>query len=92
MVHIRLLHHVEELARIGRERLDIAPLALGIDRVEGERGLAGSRQPGDDDEPFAGEVERGLREVVFCSMEMAGDRPSIWSTSGFCIMSRNWRA
>ena len=42
MVHVRLLHHVEELARIGRERLDIAPLALGIDRVEGERGLAGA--------------------------------------------------
>ena len=34
-------------------------------------------------------VERGLREVVFCSMEMAGESPSIWSTSGFCIISRN---
>ena len=37
-------------------------------------------------------VERGFFEVVFCSMEMAGERPSIWSTSGFCIISRNWRA
>jgi hypothetical protein len=37
-------------------------------------------------------VERGLRDVVFCSIEIAGDRPSIWSTSGFCIISRNWRA
>jgi hypothetical protein len=37
-------------------------------------------------------VERGLREVVFCSIEMAGERPSIESTSGFCIISRNWRA
>ena len=37
-------------------------------------------------------VERGFFEVVFCSMEMAGDSPSIWSTSGFCIISRNWRA
>src|SRR6267142_944757 len=27
-------------------------------------------------------VERGLRLVVFCSMEMAGDKPSIESTSG----------
>jgi hypothetical protein len=34
-------------------------------------------------------VERGLRLVVFCSIEMAGDSPSIWSTSGFCIISRN---
>ena len=31
-------------------------------------------------------------EVVFCSMEIAGDRPPICSTSGFCIISRNWRA
>ena len=37
-------------------------------------------------------VDRGLRLVVFCSIEIAGDRPSIWSTSGFCIISRNWRA
>ena len=34
-------------------------------------------------------VERGFRDVVFCSMEIAGDRPSIRSTSGFCIISRN---
>ena len=31
-------------------------------------------------------------QVVFCSIEIAGDSPSIWSTSGFCIISRNWRA
>jgi hypothetical protein len=39
-------------------------------------------------------ADRGARvlRVVFCSMEMAGDRPSIWSTSGFCIISRNCRA
>ena len=33
-------------------------------------------------------VERGLRLVVFCSIEIAGLRPSIWSTSGFCIRCR----
>jgi hypothetical protein len=37
-------------------------------------------------------VERGLWEVDFCSMEMAGDSPSMWSTSGFSIRERNWRA
>jgi len=37
-------------------------------------------------------VERGFFDVVFCSMAMAGERPLIWSTSGFCIISRNWRA
>ena len=43
VVEVRLLHHRQELARIGRKGLDVAPLPLGIDRVEGERRLAGSR-------------------------------------------------
>jgi hypothetical protein len=34
-------------------------------------------------------VERGLREVVFWSIEIAGERPSMWSTSGFSIIWRN---
>jgi len=37
-------------------------------------------------------VERGFLLVVFCSMEMAGERPSMESTSGFCMMPGNWRA
>ena len=37
-------------------------------------------------------VERGLWEVDFCSMEIAGDSPSMCSTSGFSITERNWRA
>src|SRR3954453_7396170 len=36
-------------------------------------------------------VERGLREVDFWSMETAGDRPSMKSTSGLSIWPRNWR-
>jgi hypothetical protein len=37
-------------------------------------------------------VERGLCEVDFCSIEIAGDRPEIWSMSGFSIIDRNCRA
>jgi len=37
-------------------------------------------------------VERGFFDVVFCSIEMAGDSPSMESTSGFSICSRNCRA
>jgi hypothetical protein len=37
-------------------------------------------------------VERGLWLVAFCSIATAGDSPSIRSTSGFSIISRNWRA
>jgi hypothetical protein len=37
-------------------------------------------------------VERGLRDVVLWSIEIAGESPSIDSTSGFSISCRNWRA
>jgi len=37
-------------------------------------------------------VDRGLWDVDFCSMEMAGDSPSMVSMSGFSIIERNWRA
>ncbi len=37
-------------------------------------------------------VERGFFEVDFWSIETAGDRPSMKSTSGLSIWPRNWRA
>ncbi len=40
MLDVRLLHHLEELARVGREALDVAALPFGIDGVEGEAGFA----------------------------------------------------
>src|SRR5690606_15082668 len=54
----------EELARIGRQALDIAALALGIDGVEGERRLAGAGQAGHHDQPVARQVEVYVLEVV----------------------------
>ena len=48
MLDVGLLHHLQELARIGAQRLDVAPLPLGIDGVEGEAGFPGPGQPGDD--------------------------------------------
>ena len=63
-VDVGLVHLPEELPGVGRERLDVAALALGVDRVEGERGLAGTRQAGEDDQPVTGQVERDVAEVV----------------------------
>ena len=39
-VGVGLVELREELPRVGRERLDVAPLALGVERVEGQRALA----------------------------------------------------
>ena len=36
MLDVRLLHHLEELPRVGAEGLDVAALPFGVDRVERE--------------------------------------------------------
>ena len=63
-VDVRLLHLPEELARVRRERLDVPPLALRVDRVERERGLPGPGQAGEHDERVPGELERDVPQVV----------------------------
>ena len=64
VVDVRLLHHREELSRVGRQRFDVATLALRVDRVERERRLAGARQPRDHDQPVARQVEVDAAQVV----------------------------
>ncbi len=63
-VDVGLLHQPEELARVGGERLDVAALALGVDRVEGKARLAGAREPGDDDQRVPRQLEVDVLEVV----------------------------
>ncbi len=63
-VDVRLLHLLEELAGVGGERFDIAPLSFGVNRVEGQRGLARPREAGDDDQPVTGKVDVDILEVV----------------------------
>ncbi len=64
VVDVGLLHHLEELARVGRQALDVAALALGVDRVEGERGLARARQPREDDQRVARDLQVDVLQVV----------------------------
>jgi len=45
VVDVRLLHHLEELPRVSGERLDVAPLALGVDRVDRQARLAEPESP-----------------------------------------------
>ena len=66
-IHIRLCHLRDEALRIARQRFHVAALSLGIDRVECERGLAGTGHPGKDgDLPF-GNAERDVLEVILAS-------------------------
>ncbi len=43
LVDVGLLHLAEELAGVGAQALDVAPLALGVDRVERQAALAAAR-------------------------------------------------
>ncbi len=66
-VDIGLLHEPEELASVGRERLDVAPLPLGVDGVEGERRLPRAREPRDD-----GEAVTRDRDIDVAQIMLAG--------------------
>ena len=64
VVDVGLVHQRQELARIGRERFDVAPLSFGIERVEGERGFPGAGQTRDADQPVARQIEVHVLEIV----------------------------
>ena len=63
-IDARFVHAVEELARVGRESLDVAPLSLGVNRVEGERGFARAARAGDDMEKSARKIQVDAAQVV----------------------------
>src|SRR4029077_1398867 len=64
LVDVRLLHHLQEVGRLGRKTLRGAALGLGVDGVEGERGFAGAGKAGEDDEAVARNVEVDVLEIV----------------------------
>src|SRR5216684_39497 len=67
MVDIRLLHFIEELACIGRERLDIAALSFREDGVESQAALARTREAGDHHQPVARYGYINIFEIMFAS-------------------------
>ena len=81
-VDVGLVHAVEELPNVRREGLDVAALAFGVERVEGERGLAGAGGAGDDGELAEGEVEVEVAEVVLAG---AADRDDGWGWAGLFL-------
>ena len=55
---------MKQPARIGRDRFQIAPLRLGIERPEGERRLAGAGNAREHDESIARNVDVDILEIV----------------------------
>ena len=63
-VHIGLVHLAQELPGIGRQRLHVAALPLGVDGVEGQRRLARTGDAGEYDELVAGYRQMDVAQVV----------------------------
>ena len=69
-VHVGLVHLPEELARIRRQRLDVSPLPLGVDRVKRQRRLPGPGKPRDHGHRPARDLDRDVLQVVLsCSRD-----------------------
>ena len=78
MLDVGLLHHLEELPRIGGQALDVAALSFGVDGVEGEARLARSRQAGDHRQALSRDVD--VHALRLCSR---APRTEIWVSIGF---------
>ncbi len=81
MLDVGLLHHLEELAGVGGEALDVAALSFGIDGVEGEARLARAGQAGDDRQALARDVDVDALEVV---LARAADADVCQHTENLC--------
>ena len=78
------LHLAEKLPGILREALDKPSLALLIDGVEGQRGLARAARTGDDMERVLSQIQVKALQIVFAG---APDREGV-RHGGACIADR----
>src|SRR5439155_20127626 len=81
LVDVRLLHALEELPGIGRQRFDVAALAFRINRVEGERRLPRPADARKDDELAVRQRDVDVLQVV-CPRAPDDERAAGW-VSGF---------
>jgi single-strand DNA-binding protein len=63
-VHIRLVHHLQELSGVGAQALHIAALAFGIQRVKRQAGLARPAQSRNHHQLVARDVDVDVFQVV----------------------------
>ena len=63
-VDVGLVHLSQELAGVSRQRFDVAPLAFGEDRVERQRRLSRTGQPGEHDQRVARQIKIDTAQVV----------------------------
>ena len=64
VIDIGLFHAVQKLPRVGTEAFDVAPLPLGIERIECQRRLSGTADPRDHDELLPRNLNGDILQVV----------------------------
>ena len=89
MLHIGLLHHLEELPRIGAKALDITALPLGIDRIEGKARFARARQARNHDQGIARQINIDAFKIV---LSRTANRDFSEHSGGGLLSDREWFA
>ena len=64
LLHVRGADLLQQPTRIGRHRLEVATLRLGVERAEGERGLARAGDAGEGHHGVTWDVDVDVLEVV----------------------------
>ena len=65
VLHVRLVHQLQELPGVSRKAFHVAPLSFGIENVEGQGGLPRAAYPRDDDEAVTWQFHVNVFQVVF---------------------------
>src|ERR1700679_3642426 len=63
-IDLRLIDAIQKLARVRRKRFDVAALALGIPRIEPQRGFSGPADARYDDQFVERQLKVKILEIV----------------------------
>ncbi len=75
LVDVRLLHHLQELPRVGGQRLHVTALAFSIDGVERERGFSRPGKSGEHHELVARNLDVDVLEIMLARAVDRDDAP-----------------
>ena len=76
VVHLRFLHLLQELPRIGGQGFHVPPLAFRVDRIEGQGGFPRTRYPREYRHPVPGDRHGEIVQIVF-PRTAHGDLPDV---------------